>query len=205
MTTHTDNPAATPPPATHVTSKDSLRRTVLLMGAPLVAYALARPLVSTDALGLAIAAAIPVLYSIGLAVVKHRIDLIAALSTLGFALACLISVLTGGSSLPLKLHEALVTFGIGVVVLIAVLIHRPVPLARLLRISSPTKQVDSSLGAIVGSFLVLHALVHFALAASLSTSSYLTAGRAIDWSTIGLGVLALSAYRRRPGARGEAA
>jgi hypothetical protein len=48
----------------------------------------------------------------------------------------------------------------------------------------------------IGGFLVLHALLHFALAVSLSTSSYLVAGRIIDWSTVVLGILALAAYLR---------
>lgn len=39
---------------------------------------------------------------------------------------------------------------------------------------------DSSLGAMIGAFLVLHALLHLVLAVSLSTSSYLVLSRIID-------------------------
>lgn len=42
----------------------------------------------------------------------------------------------------------------------------------------------------------LHALIHIALAVSLSTSSYVVASRVVDWGTIALGVLGLGAYRR---------
>lgn len=49
----------------------------------------------------------------------------------------------------------------------------------------------------IGAFLLLHSLLHFALAVSLSTHSYLIAGRIIDWSTIALAALALSTYLRR--------
>jgi hypothetical protein len=49
----------------------------------------------------------------------------------------------------------------------------------------------------IGGFLVLHALLHLALAVSLSTSPYLVARRVIDWGTIALGVVALSTYLRR--------
>lgn len=101
------------------------------------------------------------------------------------------------SSLPLKLHEAFITFGIGLILVIAVLIRRPIPIARLLRVPTGDNQLDRSLGVIVGGFLVMHALLHFALAVSLSTNSYLVAGRVIDWATIALGVLGLSAYVRR--------
>jgi hypothetical protein len=197
MSSQADTPATHPAFPDLMVSKDSLRRGVLLMVAPLVAYALLRPLVSSDTLGLAITAAIPILYSVALALLRRRMDFIALLSAVGFSLACLISVLTGGNALPLKLHTALITFGVGLVLLIAVLIHKPVPIARLLRVASPHMQLDSSLGAMIGGFLVLHALLHFALAVSLSTSSYLVAGRIIDWGTIALGVLGLSAYLRR--------
>jgi hypothetical protein len=190
-------------PRALVVSKASLRRGVLLMVVPLAVYALVRPFVSSDALGLAIAAAVPILYGIALAFLRRRIDLLAGLSAVGFWVAFLISVLTGGSALPLKLHEALITFGIGLVLVIAVLVRRPIPIARLLRIRFPDKQIDSSLGAALGGFLVLHALLHLALAVSLSTSSYLVAGRLISWGTIALGMLGISGYLRRTDATGS--
>jgi hypothetical protein len=188
-------PAASPPRALMV-SKNSLRRAALLVVVPLAAYALVRPFVSSDTLALAIAAGIPILYSILLALARRQIEVLAGLSAIGFSVGCLISVLTGDSSLPLKLHEAFITFGIGLVLVIAVLIRRPMPIARLLRIRPLGKQIDSSLGAVIGGFFVLHALVHFGLAVSLSTSSYLIAGRVINWGTIALGIFALSAYLR---------
>lgn len=178
-------------------TKRSLRVGAVVLLAPLVVYGMVRPLVSSDAAGLAIAGAIPVLYSIGLAIGRHRIDLFALVSAIGFSVACLVSLLTGGSSLPLKLHEALITFTIGLVLLVAAVIRRPLPIAHLLRVPSPTKQINSSLGAMIGGFLVLHALLHLMLAVSLSTSSYLVASRLVNWGTVGLGVLGLSAYLRR--------
>jgi hypothetical protein len=197
MTAQSNVPVAEPPLPMPMPSKRALRRASVLMLAPLVAYALVRPQVSSDALGLAIAAAIPIAYTIFHALVRRRVDPVAGLSAIGFSLACAISVLTGGSSLPLKLHEAFITFGVGLMLVVAVLIRRPVPIARLLRVSSSEEHIDSSLGAIIGGFLVLHALLHLALAVSLSTSSYLVAGRVIDWGTVVLGVLGLAAYLRR--------
>ncbi len=72
-----------------------------------------------------------------------------------------------------------------------------VPLGHLLRVAVPTKQIDSSLGAMLGAFLVLHALLHLTLAASVSTSSYLVLSKVINWGTIAVGTVALSAYLRR--------
>lgn len=61
---------------------------------------------------------------------------------------------------------------------------------------SRTKQIDSALDAMIGAFLVRHALLHLMLAVSLSTSSYLVVSRVVNWGTIALGVLGLSASVR---------
>jgi hypothetical protein len=175
----------------------SMRRMAMSMLVPVVVYGLARPYVSSDALGLAIAGAVPILYSILLAVSRRRIDSLVLLSASGFLLACMISLLTGGSSLPLKLHEALITFTLGLVLLIATLIRRPVPLGGLLRVPSATKQIDSALGVMIGGFLVLHASLVMALAVSLPTSSYLVLSKVIGWGTLAAGGFALSVYLRR--------
>ena len=177
-------------------NRPAARRAALIVLAPVVAYGLARPLVGSDALALGIAGAIPVVYSIVLAAVSRRIDPLALLTAIGFSLACVASVLAGGSSLPLKLHEAAITFGIGLVMLVAVVIGRPLPAARVLRVPSPTRAIDCTLGAMIGGFLVLHALLHLALAVSLSTSSYVVASRVVDWGTLAIGALGLSAYLR---------
>lgn len=197
MSRRTDLPVPRPPFPDLRVFKDSLRRGALLVVSPLAAYTFVRPMVSSEVLALAIAAAIPVLYSLAHAVARHRVDPLAGLSALGFSVACLISVLAGGSSLPLKLHEAFITFGIGLVIIAAALIRRPLPIARLLRTPDCDRSLDSTLSAIIGSFLILHALLHLALAVSLSTSAYLLAGRIINLGTIAVGVLALSVYLRK--------
>jgi len=174
----------------------SRRRSVLVMLAPVLVYAVVRPLVSSDALGLMIAGAVPIIYTVGLVITRRGIDPLVVVSAVGFSIACVVSLLTG-SSLPLKLNEAPITFAIGMVLLIAPMIGRPIPLARLMRFPSPNKNIDSSLGVLVGGFLVLHALLHLTLAVSLSTSSFLVLSKVIDGGTIVLGILALSIYRRR--------
>ena len=171
-------------------------RLAVTVVAPAVAYGLVRPTVGSDAAGLAVATAIPLTYNVVLAVWRRRIDLLGVLSAVSLALGCLVSLLVGGSSLPLKLHEAAVTFLIGLVLLVAVLVRRPIPLGRFLRVP-PNHHIDSALGALIGGFLMLHALLHLALAVLLSTQAYVVASRVVDWGTLGLGVLALRAYIRR--------
>ena len=80
---------------------------------------------------------------------------------------------------------------------VAVVLGRPLPAGRVLRVRPTTKAIDSALGAMIGGFLVLHALLHLVVAVSLSTSSYLVASRVVNWGTIAVGALALSAYVRR--------
>jgi hypothetical protein len=118
-------------------------------------------------------------------------------SGVGFALGCLVSLLAGGSSLPLKLHVAAVTFVAGLVLLAAALVRRPLPVARLLRIPHPDRRLHATLSVLIGGFLVLHALLHLALAVTLPTATYVIAGRAIDWATIVLAAGCLYAYVRR--------
>ena len=61
--------------------------------------------------------------------------------------------------------------------------------------------MERALGALVGGFLVLHALVHLALAVYLTTSSYVIVSRLVNWGTLAVGALALSAYLRHLRAR----
>jgi hypothetical protein len=187
-----DSPTQMPP-----MNRRSLRRAIPLMVLPVVLYGLIRPHVSSDALALGIAGGVPLLYSLGVAIVCRTIDYVALVSAVGFSVACVVSFLVGGGSLPLKLHEAMITFAVGLVLLVAVLVRRPFPVGQLLRVPCATKHTNSALGAMIGGFLVLHALLHVTLAVSLSTSSYLIAARLVDWGTLAIGIIGLWAYVRR--------
>jgi len=146
--------------------------------APALVYLLIRPSVSSDSVGLAIAGALPVVFILVTLLWQRRVDLLAVLAAVGFGMGCLTSVLLGGSSLPLKLHDVIVTFSAGMILLCAVLL-------------------DAALGAMIGGFLVLHALLRLTLALTLPTSTFVVASRAIGWGTISLGVICLHAYLRR--------
>ncbi len=105
--------------------------------------------------------------------------------------------IAGGSPLPLKLHEAAVTFVLGVVLLCAALARRPLPVGRVLKVPHSDRSRDTALSVTLGSFLMLHALLHLALALTLSTDSYLTVGRVVDWATVGVGAACLYGYVRQ--------
>ncbi|MDI5964517.1 hypothetical protein [Streptantibioticus silvisoli] len=63
--------------------------------------------------------------------------------------------------------------------------------------TDPDRTADGTWSIIAGGFLLLHALLHVALAPTLSTADYLIAGRAVSLSTFGAALLCLFAYRRR--------
>jgi hypothetical protein len=154
-------------------------------------------LLSSDTVRLAISAAKPLVYSVVLVLAKGRAEPIAILVAAALAAGCAGSVLAGGSKLPLELHEAALSFGIGLVLLAAAMLDRPLPLARLLCMEEAPKRTDATLNVLIGGFLVLHALLHLALALTLSTTAYVVAGRIVNLTTIGVGALFLLAYRRR--------
>lgn len=172
-------------------------RVLVVPAVPVIAYFAVRPAVGSDAAGLAIAGALPAAYTIVAVLARRRVELWAAATAVGFALGCLASLLAGGSSLPLKLHEAAVTFLLGVVLLGTALARHPLPVGRVLKVPSASRAVDASLSVMTGGFLVLHALLQLALALTLSTSAYLTAGRAVSWVTLAIGALCLYGYLRR--------
>jgi hypothetical protein len=159
-----------------------------------IVYFAVRPAVGSDAAGLAIAGAVPAAYTIAAVLLRRRAELWAAATAAGYALGCLASLLAGGSPLPLKLHEAAVTFVLGVVLLGAALARRPLPVSRVLKVPRADRATDTALSVMTGGFLVLHALLNLALALTLSTAAYLTAGRAVSWATLAVGALCLYGY-----------
>jgi hypothetical protein len=59
------------------------------------------------------------------------------------------------------------------------------------------RRLDATLSAMIGAFLILHALLTLTLALILPTATYLVAGRAVNWAAIGAGALCLYSYLRR--------
>jgi hypothetical protein len=142
-----------------------------------------RPAIASDAAALAIAGAVALLANLALLATRRRVDPLAVMTAVSFALACVGSLLAAGNPLPLKLHEAAVTFVLGLLLLGGALAGRP--------------HRDRALSAIVGTFLVLHSLLHLALALTLSTAEYVTVGRAVNLATFALGAACLYAYAHR--------
>lgn len=189
--------APDPSPGSRGSGPRGALRGLAVPAVSVVIYFAVRPLAGSDAAGLAIAGAIPAAYTIIVALVRRRVEPWPALAAVGYALACVASLLAGGNSLPLKLHEAAVTFVLGVVLLGAALAGRPLPVGRVLKTPGLDRAREAALSMLVGGFLVLHSLLQLALALLLSTAAYLTVGHAVGWATLAAGALSLYAYLRR--------
>jgi hypothetical protein len=100
-----------------------------------IVYFAVRPAVGSDTAGLVVAGAVPAVYTIAAVALRRRVHLWATATSVAYALGCAVSLLAGGNSLPLKLHEAAVTFLLGVVLLGAVLSG----LGRRLRTGAPRR------------------------------------------------------------------
>jgi hypothetical protein len=99
--------------------------------APFVTYLVVRPNVESTALALAISFAVPVAWA-GFSAMWHwRLDLDGALTIGAYGLALVVTVLSGGSALPLKLHSAAETGAAGVACIVSVVLRRPVVLLGL--------------------------------------------------------------------------
>jgi hypothetical protein len=192
------------------TSRWRLVPSLLLNAAlPLVAYALVRSHVDSDVTALAIAMAVPVAVTLGGFAVRRRLDPVGAVAVVAFGITLLVVALSGGNPLVLKLQEAVVTGPLGVIFLGSVAIGRPVHLlvfrvlarrdpARAARLGGAGRHRTANVvTTLLGTTLVLHALVLLVLALSLPTGAYLAVSRPVGLSIIAAGVAVMLWYRRR--------
>jgi hypothetical protein len=176
-------------------------------GVPLLVYTLLRPHVGGDATALAVGAAIPVTVTLVRFAWRRRVDPIGVVAAAGFGIVLLVSLLSGGNVLVLKLQEAVVTGPLGLVCLVSVAVGRPLHLVvlRLLarrdpkwaRATDPDRsRMSGVVTTIVGAMLVVHALVLLVLALTESTATFLAVSRPVGLSIIVAGVAVLMLYRR---------
>lgn len=93
--------------------------------APVVTYVIARPRVESTAAALAITFAVPVAWAGLTALWRRRLDLDGSLTIGAYGLGIIVTVISGGSALPLKLHSAAETGAVGVACLVSVALRRP--------------------------------------------------------------------------------
>jgi hypothetical protein len=182
---------------------------VLNIVVPFVVYALVRPRVGSDATALAIGASIPVAVTAVGFVARRRLDPVGVAAILSAAVAFIVLLLTGDNPLALKLQDALVTGPLGAVCLVSVLVRRPLLeyVRRLIAArghrgpsalrGAALQHAMSVLTALIGGTLFAHAVLMVVLALTMSTTTFLGAGRAAGWVLIAVGSLAVILYRKR--------
>ncbi len=96
-TSRSGKPASGSAPAsalvTGMTRRRQAARLVAVAAVPLIAYFAVRPVVGSDAAGLAIAGAVPAAWTIALVLRRRRVDQWAVLASAGYALGCVASLL----------------------------------------------------------------------------------------------------------------
>ncbi len=115
----------------HVVARRVAVATVVAGIAPVVTYAFVRPRVESNAVALAVTFAVPVAWAGLAALWQRRLDLDGSLTIGAYGLALIVTVLSGGSALPLKLHAAAETGAVGVACLVSVALRRPLLLLAL--------------------------------------------------------------------------
>jgi hypothetical protein len=182
---------------------------LLNAAAPLVVYLLVRSHVDSDVTALAIAVTVPVAVTLGGFAIRRTVDPVGAVAVAAFGVVLAVLALSGGNPLVLKLQEAVVTGPLGVVLLGSVAIGRPAHLLvfRVLARRDPARaaglggrahhRAATVVTTVLGTTLVLHALVLLVLALSLPTGTYLAVSRPIGLAVAAAGVGVLMWYRHR--------
>ncbi len=167
---------------------------------PLIAYALTRPYVESDAEALAVGALFPATWTAVRLARSRRIDPLAAISLIGLCTALVFTLLSGGNPLLLKIQEAPLTGALGLAMLVSVVVRRPLLpiLVSAIGYRLPVSSARAvTMTTIVGAILVVEALVRLGLALALSTTTFLEIHRPVTWAIWGVGILLLLATRGR--------
>jgi hypothetical protein len=177
-----------------------LARVLLNAGIPLALYLVLQPVVG-DVAALAIGAAVPAaLTGVELAW-RRRLDPIGTVALLGFAVVLAVFALTGGDPLVVKLHDAVLTGPLGIVLLASAAVRRPLlvvawPLVRRGR-PAPPRRVLAGATVLAGAVMTVHAALVLVLALALPTAVFLAVARPVGWAVIAIGVLIGWVYRTR--------
>jgi predicted permease len=168
---------------------------------PFVAYSLLRNQIS-DFAALAAACAVPVVATAVAFIVRRRLDPIGVVAAIGFLVALMVVVLSGGNEIVLKLQEAVVT---GLLCLASVAVGRPLH-AVVLKLAARRNprlalnhrhRTSMIVTTVVGATLVVHALALLVLAITEPTGTYLALARPVGLPIIAAGLGWVAWYRHR--------
>lgn len=172
---------------------------------PVVLVIILRKYFASDTVALGIAGVIPVVRTIFVLVWQRKIDWIGIFGIIGFGMALAVSILSGGSSLPLKLYRPIITGIIGLVLLCSVVVRKPLMGIIIKRFAPDGRERFNRPGSLkkftyitlfLGIIFVLDAAVHIIMALTLSTVEYLSMSRVVTIAGIAVLVLVRMYFTR---------
>jgi hypothetical protein len=154
---------------------------------------------------LAVAAGVPVAWTLARYAVRRAVDPVGVVVAAGYGLAVLVSVLTDGSPLALELHEPALTGLLGLACLLSLVVRRPLHGVLCAALShragdsppAPAGRLSYVVTALVGGTLVVHAGTLLALALTVPVDRYLLLRHLVGLPILALGGAALAWYRQR--------
>jgi hypothetical protein len=178
---------------------------------PPLAYALARPHLTSSAEALLVAMALPVVWTLASFAWRRRADPLGLASVTVTVIALAATYLSGGSTLALELQDPAETAALGLACIVSVIARKPLYLMALRlaarrnakaarMVTDPVVRRTSTVStAIIGAILLVHATAISVLALTLKTSTFLAVYRLVGLPIIAVGVAVLIWYRRRQG------
>lgn len=174
---------------------------------PLFAYLILRQAIGSITGALAITEAIPVAWMTTIAFARRRLEPVALISVVVFGFALAITVLSGGSSLPLKLRRGALSGVVGVACLVSVALRKPLLIAALPLIArthperraaidqalhDPDRRHTMSIATVIaGLTFVADAAVQIALALTVSTTTVVATARVVRLAILAAGGVVL--------------
>ncbi len=171
---------------------------------PLIAFAVLLQTLGNATEALAITDAIPLLWVLADGMWRRRIEPVGATAAAVFAIALLLTIALGGSSLPLELHLAVFPGAAGLACLISVAARRPLLSIASTKLAQARPEATAAaqpsldtpaahrplttLTAIIGVTLVADAAAQIVLALTVSTSTFGVVARIASWVIVGTGL-----------------
>jgi len=190
---------------------------VVNLVAPLAAYHVFRQHHESSAVALALAGAIPVVWTLAILAVRRKLSALGVVSVALFAIGVLISWISGGSTLAEELQDPVIFGLFGLACLVSIAVGHPLHQvilramgrsnARYTEVAERAKASGTSMVStlIIGVAFVAHAVAVAVLAFTQSTSTFLALQNPVGLPFIGLGLLGLFIYGSRQQARQRAA
>ena len=163
---------------------------------PLILFFAIRPF-TNDLIALIVAGAVPTIHTIILGILSRRIDWIGIIAILGFSVALIVSALSGGSTLALKLAHPIITGMLGLIFLFSLVLKKPLMITIIEKFKQGNPERFNKpeiykkfklITAVLGLAFILDASIHVTLAVTLPTMTYLILDKIV---TVGMVIIIL--------------